>query len=127
MSEKPISERLFLKKDFRFLLINDPPGYVESMGSLPEGLILLREPQPPIHVVQVFIKNQAALEKALAELHPVLSPRVPVWITYPKGTSGIKTDVNRDIIWRYVQTISMTANSMISIDDTWSAMRTIQV
>ena len=127
MSVKSISERLFLKKEYRFLLIGDPSGYVESMGTLPEGLVLLREPQPPMHVIQVFVKDHASLEKALAKLQPFLTPKTPVWITYPKGTSGIKTDVNRDIIWRYVQTLGMNANSMISIDDTWSAMRTIRV
>ncbi len=75
----------------------------------------------------MFVKDLAGLKRILADLLPHLTPKIPVWITYPKGTSGVKTDINRDIIWRYVQTISMTANSMISIDDTWSAMRVIQI
>jgi hypothetical protein len=123
MSEKSIPERLFLKKGYRFLLLNDPPGYQELMGPLPEGVALLREPQQGMNVAQVFVKDQAELESALKTLLPYLTPAIPIWVSYPKGTSGVKTDINRDTIWRYVQILTMTANSMISIDDTWSAMR----
>ena len=125
MSDKTIAQRLYLKKDHRFLLIGDPPGYVESMGALPPGLVLLREPQPPIHLIQVFVRDMAGLEKILAELQPYLTPKVPVWVSYPKGTSGEKTDLNRDIIWAYVKTLSMAATSIFSIDPTWSTMRVI--
>ncbi len=125
MSDKSISERLYLKKDFRFLLIGDPLGYVEAMGLLPEGLTLLRDPQPPIHVIQVFVKDMAGLQKVLADLLPYLTPKIPVWISYPKGTAGIKTDINRDIIWEYAKSLSMSATSIFSIDATWSAMRVI--
>jgi hypothetical protein len=125
MSDKSIAQRMFLKKDQRFLLIGDPPGYVEAMGSLPEGLILLREPQPPIHVIQVFVKNMTELQAVLAELLPYLTPKIPIWVSYPKGTAGVKTDINRDIIWEYVKSLSMSATSIFSIDSTWSAMRVI--
>ncbi len=125
MSDKSIAQRMFLKKDQRFLLIGEPPGYVESMGMLPEGLILLREPQPPIHVIQVFVKDMAGLQTVLADLLPYLNPKIPVWVSYPKGTAGVKTDINRDIIWEYVKSLSMSATSIFSIDSTWSAMRVI--
>ncbi len=126
MSDKSIAQRLYLKKDHRFLLIGDPPGYVDSMGALPPGLVLMREPQAPIHVIQVFIRDMAGLEKVLADLHPYLTPKVPVWVSYPKGTSGMKTDLNRDIIWTYAKTVSMAATSIFSIDPTWSALRVIR-
>jgi hypothetical protein len=123
MSDKSIPERLFLKKGYRFLLLGEPPGYVALMGSLPEGVVLVREPQSNLNIVQGFVKNQVELETLLRTLQPYLTSTIPIWVCYPKGTSGIKTDINRDTIYRYMQTLSMTANTMISIDSTWSAMR----
>jgi hypothetical protein len=123
MSDKSIPERLFLKKGYRFLLLGEPPGYVDSMGALPEGLTLMREPHPPIDVIQVFVKDKKGLEKVLADLLPFLTPKIPVWVSYPKGTAGIKMDINRDFIWQYVNTLSMSATSIFLIDSTWSAMR----
>ena len=44
-------------------------------------------------------------------------------ITYHKGTSKTKTDINRDSINTYAQTIGLVGVAMISIDDDWSALR----
>ena len=45
------------------------------------------------------------------------------WLCYPKGTSKVKTDINRDILWKLVENFNMRPVSMISLDNTWSAMR----
>ncbi|MHA2426240.1 MAG: hypothetical protein ACXAEF_15735, partial [Candidatus Thorarchaeota archaeon] len=46
-----------------------------------------------------------------------------LWISYPKGKSKIKTDVNRDSIWEYAKGFGLKAVHQISIDETWSSMR----
>lgn len=45
------------------------------------------------------------------------------WVAYHKSTSPVKTDINRDSIWRYVKTLQMDAVSQISIHEDWSALR----
>jgi len=46
-----------------------------------------------------------------------------LWICYPKGTSGVKTDVNRDILWKHLAGRGIRPVTMLAIDETWSAMR----
>jgi hypothetical protein len=46
-----------------------------------------------------------------------------IWVTYPKGTSKIKSDINRDSIWKYAQTIGLEAVAIFSVDGDWSALR----
>jgi hypothetical protein len=46
-----------------------------------------------------------------------------LWVTYHKGTSKVKTDINRDTINAYAHSIGWEGVAMISIDDDWSAMR----
>ena len=41
----------------------------------------------------------------------------------PKGTSKIKTDINRDTIRVTGEEFNITTVTAISIDDTWSALR----
>jgi len=45
------------------------------------------------------------------------------WICYPKGSSKIKTDLNRDILWAAMGKFGLAGVSLISIDNVWSAMR----
>lgn len=46
-----------------------------------------------------------------------------LWFAYPKGTSGIKTDVNRDLLWATGEEYGITSVAAISINDVWSALR----
>ncbi|MGN6646029.1 MAG: hypothetical protein ACTHJT_05825 [Cytophaga sp.] len=46
-----------------------------------------------------------------------------LWFAYPKGTSGIKTDVNRDSLWATGEEYGITSVAAISINDVWSALR----
>ncbi|MGP8215089.1 MAG: hypothetical protein ACLQQ4_05955 [Bacteroidia bacterium] len=46
-----------------------------------------------------------------------------LWFAYPKGTSKIKTDINRDTLRVTGEKYGITTVTAISIDDTWSALR----
>ena len=46
-----------------------------------------------------------------------------LWFAYPKGTSKIKTDINRDTIRVTGEEFGITTVTAISIDNTWSALR----
>ena len=60
-----------------------------------------------------FLKNK--LEKI--EYDSVL------WFAYPKKSSGIKTDINRDILMNVGNEHGIDTVTAISINDTWSALR----
>lgn len=46
------------------------------------------------------------------------------WIAFPKKSSKVKTDINRDELFRLVQEISdYRAVSNVSLDEKWSALR----
>ena len=93
------------------------------MGELPEGTILLSDSSCLVDAIQVFISNREELEARLPQLKDVLAPKGMLWVTYHKGTSKVKTDINRDTINAYAHTIGLDGVAMVSIDDDWSAMR----
>lgn len=46
-----------------------------------------------------------------------------LWFAYPKGMSGLKTDINRDILWEIGEKYGVTTVAAISISDVWSELR----
>lgn len=52
-----------------------------------------------------------------------IEPDSVLSFAYPKGTSGVKTDVNRDSLWATGEEYGITAVAAISINDIWSAIR----
>jgi hypothetical protein len=123
MSQKPIFQKLLIKDNYKVLLVNEPDGYISMLGKLPQGVIILNQPAKGIDVIQIFVTSKKELEDQLVKLKSILSEKGLLWITYPKGTSKAKVDINRDVIREYAQSIGLQAIAMVSINDTWSALR----
>ena len=123
MSDKSIAQKLFIKPGNKFLLIDPPAGYLAQMGEFPEGTIILSDSSCLVEVIQVFVTNRAELIEQLPRLKQLLAPKGMIWVTYHKGTSKVKTDINRDTINTYAHTIRLEGVAMISIDEDWSALR----
>ena len=123
MSEKPIAERLFIRPGNKVLLINPPEGYQAKLGALPKGALVLSSSDQPVEVIQLFVANRAELEAQLSRLKKLLTSKGMLWVSYHKGTSKVKTDINRDTINAYARSIGLIGVAMISIDDDWSALR----
>jgi hypothetical protein len=61
MSEKSIAQKLFIKSNSRFLLVNPPDGYLARLGELPLGTVLLSDSSSSVETIQVFVANQVDL------------------------------------------------------------------
>lgn len=123
MSDKAIAQKLFIKPGNKFLLINPPAGCLAQLGQLPEGTIILNDSSCLVEVIQVFVLNRSELEARLTRLKGLLAPKGMLWVTYHKGTSKVKTNINRDTINAYAGSLGLQGVAMISIDDDWLALR----
>ena len=123
MSEKSIAQKLSIKPGSKFLLVNAPSGYTTQMGELPEGVMLLRDSTSLVDGIQVFVANRAELEAQLPLLAKLMPPKGMLWVSYHKGSSKVKTDINRDTINAYAKSLGLQGVAIISIDDDWAALR----
>ena len=71
----------------------------------------------------VFINNSKDYLDFLSKQPKNIEPDSVLWFAYPKGTSKIKTDINRDTIRLTGEDFNITTVTAISIDDTWSSLR----
>ncbi len=71
----------------------------------------------------VFINNNKEFVHFLNTQLKKIEPDSVLWFAYPKGTSKIKTDINRDTIRTTGEEFGITTVTAISINDTWSALR----
>jgi hypothetical protein len=71
----------------------------------------------------VFINNSQEYLDFLNKQLKNIEPDSVLWFAYPKGTSKIKTDVNRDTIRSTGEEFNITTVTAVSINETWSALR----
>jgi Bacteriocin-protection, YdeI or OmpD-Associated len=121
-----IAQKLRIKAGDKLLTVNEPSEFQKGLIGLPKGVKIVESGNDPIVIgynqVHWFVLNRAQLEKQLSKVMRLVKPGVIVWVYYPKGTSKIQTDLNRDKGWDSLlaEGDKVTWISLISFDDTWS-------
>ena len=116
----PLAKKLKLKPGVRAAVVGGPAGYVERLGA-PSGAEIGQSLNGPLDWVQAFIRTSAELAEILPQLTAALDPNALVWLSYPKGSSKIQTDLTRDRGWDALKDTDLMWISLVSIDETWSA------
>jgi hypothetical protein len=123
MPDSSLVKKLLFKPGYRYLLLNAPEGYLAQLGELPPGVQLMEKPGGVFDLVQIFVKSKADLDGLADTALQSVKPNGLLWVSYPKKTSKIKTDISRDYGWESLQEAGWGGVAMVAIDDTWSAMR----
>ena len=116
-----LAQKLRITADMTLLTLNAPGGFTASLGKLPSGVKISAQGKE-YGQIHWFVKDKPQMEKELSKVMKLLKPGVICWIYYPKGSSGIQTDLTRDKGWDTLLCHKdMQWISLISFDDTWSA------
>jgi hypothetical protein len=123
-----MTQTLFEKlqyQDEKNLLIQGLPSTIEkqfsklSFAKNITPLLKIRK----IDFALVFAVNECQLNNILTEVLPALSMEGKLWIAYPKKTSKIASDLNRDCSWNKIRNAGYDAVSQVTLDHVWSALR----
>jgi predicted CoA-binding protein len=125
MSEKTVAQKLMIKEGRKVLFVNPPKNYQSTLGELPPHVSVLKGPKEPVDVIQVFVTSRKELEEQLPRLKAALAPEGILWVSFLKGTSKLKgqLNINRDSIAQYAETLGLEGVATISVDDDWSGLR----
>jgi hypothetical protein len=123
MTENALIKKLQLKPGLRALFLNAPQGYVESLSPLSNRMTLVDGPSGTLDFVQLFVRDSTELAALAPTALAAIKPSGVLWITYPKQSSKVKTDLTRDRGWEPVTAGGLRPVTQIAIDATWSALR----
>jgi hypothetical protein len=67
------------------------------------------------------VKSKAELEGLAPKAAKALRPESMLWISFPKGSSKIQTDLTRDKGWESLRSLDLKWLTLVSVNETWSA------
>lgn len=117
----PLVKKLKLKPGLRAAVLQPPQGYVDTLEPLPEGSTPDVSLDGMYGWIQVFVRNQDELKAAVPAAVAALKPESLLWICFPKGASGMQTDLTRDRGWDAMKAYELKWINLVSIDEHWSA------
>ena len=113
-SSLPLAKKLQLKDAMRGRILGAPEGLDLDVSATPDG---------PWDWVLAFVITQADLAAVAPQLMTDLVEDGLVWIAYPKKTSRLAADLDRDRGWGPIDALGLKGVRQIAINDDWSALR----
>jgi len=126
MVDASLIKKLGIKPNQRLIILYAPEGYSEQIRTLlPADVELLTAPTSVgnFDVVLLFVRNKTEVEKDTPKAIEMVKPGGRLWLSYPKQSSKVPTDINRDILWKIFPNSEWRPVTQISIDEIWSALR----
>jgi len=71
----------------------------------------------------LFATGRAALEKRFARLARAIAPSGSLWISWPKKSSGKKTDLDENVVRAVGLENGLVDVKVCAVDETWSALK----
>lgn len=122
-SGKPLAAKLDLKEGHAILLVNAPPKFEETLGQLPAGARASRALRGDVNVVHVFVATRKELEAKVVEVLDRIAPGGHLWVSWPKKSSGVKTDVTEDVLREVILPTGWVDTKVCAVDETWSGLK----
>jgi hypothetical protein len=119
----PLARKLQLKPGHRLLLLDAPAGLVDALAPLPEGATITTSARGRAAAVLLFVRTAGDLERRAAAAIAAVGDEGLLWIAYPKKSSGVATDLTRDVGWAAIERAGWGGVAQVAIDATWSALR----
>jgi hypothetical protein len=123
MSKSSLVKKLRLQAGQRALVLNAPPGYAAALGEVPEGVELVEIPAGKCDFVHLFVKDSAELDEHRPAALEAVEYDGLFWISYPKRSSKVETDLTRDVLWKLMEGTGLRPVTQVSFDAVWSAVR----
>lgn len=117
-----LQKKLQLKPDQSMLVLNAPSEQLAHMKTALTAVSLTTTTTTPQDAVFLFVQHSSDLTEYAATAEKMLKPDGLLWMAYPKKSSGLETDMNRDKGW---ETISERWQGirLIALDNSWSVLR----
>ena len=123
MVDNPLARKLLIKPGHRVAILNAPANFLDRLSPLPEGVDLIDQPESARDVVLLFVTDTTELDRLAHLALGAVKRNGALWVSYPKKTSKLKTDLSRDMAWRPLREAGFEVVSAIAIDEVWSALR----
>jgi hypothetical protein len=123
-SGTPLAKKLGYKAGCKAFLVDPPSNYPTLLAPFPDNVVFAKTASS-LDLAHLFIRARAPLERALPRMMKAIKPDGMIWISWPKKTSKIATDMTEDVIREVALPMGLVDVKVCAVDETWSALKLV--
>ncbi|PYL95866.1 MAG: DUF3052 domain-containing protein [Verrucomicrobia bacterium] len=122
-SGTPLPQKLGIKPGLMVVTINPPANYRRLLGQIPDSVTFSERLKSGSSFVHLFTSRRSEIQKKMSILRDKISDNGAIWVSWPKKSSGISTDVTEDVIREIALPLGFVDIKVCAVDETWSGLK----
>ncbi len=124
-SGTPLAKKLGIKEGSKLFLSGAPKNYLELSAPFPEGARVVRKIDGETDIVHIFCTERARLAAALRDSLKNLREDGTIWVSWPKKSSKVPTDITEDTIREVALPMGLVDVKVCAVDEVWSGLKLV--
>jgi hypothetical protein len=124
-SGTPLAKKLGIGPGARLFVQAAPAHYLDLLAPLPARVQTVARLDAHTDVAHLFATRRAVLAQALADVRARMRDDALVWVSWPKKSAGVPSDVTEDVIRELALPLGLVDVKVCAVDETWSGLKLV--
>ena len=125
-STRSLTDKLGIKPGTRVISLEAPPQYPSLLDPLPQGVTLHTRLSSPAEFIHRFARSRSDLAPDFPRLAGALADEGTLWISWPKATSGVESDLTENVIRDLGLELGLVDVKVCAVNEVWSGLKFVR-
>ena len=125
-SGTPLPKKLGIKDGARVCFVDAPPEVAKELGPALAGCKIVRDGPAECDLAMIFSKSKGTLVKEFRRLTQQLAPAGMLWVSWPKKSSGVATDLDENIVRETGLAAGLVDVKVCAVTEVWSGLKFVR-
>jgi hypothetical protein len=122
-SGTPLAKKLGIKEGSLVVARQAPRNYMDLLEPIPAEAVFQKKVSRSTDIVHIFSADRAELKAELAGLRNAIKPDGVVWVSWPRKSSGVVTDITEDTIRELALPLGFVDVKVCAVSEVWSGLK----
>lgn len=122
-SGTPLLKKLGIKAGYQVYILNPIPDYFDLTSPLPDDVHVMEMLKGEADMIHLFTSSRSSFEKAFLRAKKHLKKTGMIWVSWPKKSSKVPTDLDENIIREFGLTNGLVDVKVCAVNETWSGLK----
>ena len=122
-SGTPLIKKLGIKPGYKIYVYQSPAEYLDWLSPLPEDVTFKAQPGKNLDFIHLFVRDLKTFKKEFTRLKGCIHKQGMVWVSWPKKSSGVSTDLDENNIRDFGLKAKLVDVKVCAVDEIWSGLK----
>lgn len=125
-SGTPLPKKLGIKDGFRACLLSAPADVRAELKKDLARCTVVKDSTGTLDFAMIFTKSKSELATEFSRVSELLAPAGMLWISWPKKSSGIATDLDENVVRDIGLAVGLVDVKVCAVTDVWSGLKFVR-